>query len=149
MDRRLYKNYNRKQLQTKLLEKMEFPKENILDQWLDQNGDKEINIFVEKNLAITEKIRLALDLKGWKAQDLAKAMNKKPSEVSKWLSGLHNLTLKSIIKMETALEIDLIQTETAKQYEYIVLEVSKQTNFSTVNYEQNEELNNNIINIAI
>jgi len=93
---------------------------NISD-WLDQYGDPEIDKFVEKNLAITEKVRVAMEAKGWKSQDLAKAMDKTPSEVSKWLSGMHNLTLKSIIKMEQALGICLVHTEPIKQYEYVYL----------------------------
>ena len=51
-----------------------------------------------------------MEKKGWRSQDLAKAMEKNPSEVSKWLTGMHNLTLKSIVKMEIALGIDLIKT---------------------------------------
>jgi len=72
-------------------------KNSIISDWLAQNGDPEIDQFVEKNLAITEKVRNKLILKGWNNGDLAKAMGKSPSEVSKWLSGMYNLTLKSII----------------------------------------------------
>lgn len=81
---------------------------NIISNWLKEHGDPEIDKFVEKNLAITEKVRLAIEAKGWNNGDLAKAMDKSPSEVSNWLSGMHNLTLKNIIKMEQALGIDLI-----------------------------------------
>jgi ribosome-binding protein aMBF1 (putative translation factor) len=94
---------------------------NMITDWLDQYGNPEIEKFIEKNLAITEKVRLAMENKGWKSQDLAKAMNKNPSEVSKWLTGMHNLTLKSIIKMEVALGIDLMHTEPVKEYEYVYL----------------------------
>lgn len=95
--------------------------ENMITDWLDQHGDKEIERFVEKNMAITEKIRLALEQKGWKALDLAKALDKSPSEVSKWLTGMHNLTLKSITKMETALGIDLINVAPVKEIQYVYL----------------------------
>ena len=94
---------------------------NMITDWLNQNRNPEIDSFIEKNLAITEKVRLAMESKGWKSQDLAKAMDKSPSEVSKWLSGMHNITLKSIIKMEQALGIDLIHTEPVKEYEYVFL----------------------------
>lgn len=83
---------------------------NMISDWLDENGNPEIDSFIEKNLAITEKVRIEMEKKGWKSQDLAKAMEKNPSEVSKWLTGMHNLTLKSIVKMEIALGIDLIKT---------------------------------------
>ena len=94
---------------------------NIITEWLNKNRDPEIDSFIEKNLAIIEKVRLAMEYKGWKSQDLAKAMDKNPSEVSKWLSGMHNLTLKSIIKMEVALGIDLIHLAPLKEYQYVFL----------------------------
>lgn len=94
---------------------------NMITNWLHQHGDPEIEKFIEKNLSITEKVRLAMEQKGWKSQDLAKAMGKNPSEVSKWLGGMHNLTLKSIIKMEMALGVDLIQIEPIKEYKYVFL----------------------------
>jgi transcriptional regulator with XRE-family HTH domain len=96
---------------------------NMITDWLDQYGDPEIEIFVEKNLAITDKVLSVLEAKGWSKGQLAIAMGKTPSEVSKWLSGMHNLTLKSIIKMEAALGIDLIHCEPVKEYEYVYLGV--------------------------
>lgn len=94
---------------------------NTITSWLDQHGDPEIDAFIEKNLAITEKVRLALEAKNWNRAQLAEAMDKSPSEVSKWLTGMHNLTLKSIIKMEQALGVDLIHCEPIKEYEYVFL----------------------------
>ncbi len=94
---------------------------NTISSWLKEYGDPEIDKFIEKNLAITEKVRLAIEAKSWNNGDLANAMDKSPSEVSKWLSGMHNLTLKSIVKMEQALEIDLIHCEPIKEYEYVFL----------------------------
>lgn len=94
---------------------------NSISDWLKEHGELEIDSFIEKNLSITEKVRLAMEQKGWKSQDLAKAMDKSPSEVSKWLSGMHNLTLKSIIKLEMALGLDLIQIEPIKEYKYVFL----------------------------
>ena len=84
---------------------------NMISDWLEENQDPEIQSFVEKNLAIVDKVRRAMEEKGWKSLDLANAMDKNPSEVSKWLTGMHNLTLKSIIKMEQALGVDLIHTD--------------------------------------
>ncbi len=59
--------------------------------------------FVELSMLISDAVAEILDQKGWTQKDLAKAMGKTPAEVSKWLSGTHNLTLKSIAKLETAL----------------------------------------------
>lgn len=71
---------------------------------------------VAKNLAIGEQVRLLLVEKGLTQKDLAERMGKSPAEVSKWLSGLHNLTQQSIVKMEEALGADItITPEQAKQ----------------------------------
>jgi transcriptional regulator with XRE-family HTH domain len=108
----------------------------MITDWLDQYGDPEIEAFVEKNLAITTKVIKALDAKGWSKSQLAEAMDKKPSEVSKWLSGMHNLTLKSIIKMERALGIDLLHCEPIKEYEYVFLGVIKSVEDSEVKVDE-------------
>lgn len=116
---------------------------NMITDWLDQYGNPEIEKFIEKNLAITEKVRIAMEQKGWKSQDLAKAMDKNPSEVSKWLTGMHNLTLKSIIKMEIALGIDLVHTEPIKEYEYVflgVIESQKQLSEKAKVYQKTTEI---------
>lgn len=87
---------------------MTFPKENIIDNWLDQNGDPEIARLVERNLAIANRVITILKEKGIKKSQLAELLGKKPSEITKWISGTHNLTMKSIVKMEVALGVDLL-----------------------------------------
>lgn len=46
--------------------------------------------------------------KGITQKELAARLDKSPSEISKWLSGNHNLTLRSIAKLEAELGADLI-----------------------------------------
>ena len=70
----------------------------------------ENRIFIRKNLAISEQVQFILEQKGWTQKDLAKKMGKHESEVSKWLTGLHNLTLQSISLMEAVLETEIILT---------------------------------------
>jgi len=84
----------------------------------------ENRIFVQKNLQISEQISALLKGKGWTQKDLALRLGKSESEVSKLLSGLHNLTLKSIVKLEVQLGSDIIITP---------LEASKKC--SSVEYE--------------
>jgi len=96
---------------------MEFPKENILDHWLEENQNPEIDRFIERNLEITQRICVILKKRGLKKNEFAEMLGKKPSEITKWLSGLHNLTLKSITKMEVALDVNLINPE--PQYVYL------------------------------
>ena len=96
-------------------------KENMIDTWLDKHGDPEIEKFVEKNLAMAEKVNAILKERGISKAEFAEDLGKKPSEVSKWLSGMHNLTFKSIIKMETKLGVDLINIESVTEYKYVYL----------------------------
>jgi transcriptional regulator with XRE-family HTH domain len=100
---------------------MKFPEENILDTWLETNKNPEIDKLVERNLAIAVKVQSILDNRGIKQKKFAEMLNKKPSEVSKWLTGLHNLTLKSITKMEVALGEDLINIEPITECKYVYL----------------------------
>ena len=93
--------------------------------------------FIEKNLQISNQISEILTKKGMSQKDLAKLLDKHESEVSKMLSGLHNLTLQSIAKMEAVLDEDIILTpaEACNKYskiEYVTLKVSAQKNHSGV-----------------
>ena len=69
-----------------------------------QRTKPETHRFVQKNLAIVAEVSRLMKEKGWTQKELAKKLQKTDSEVSKWLSGLHNLTLKSITKLEAVLE---------------------------------------------
>lgn len=84
----------------------------------------ENRIFIQKNLEISEQISTLLRSKGWSQKDLALRLGKSESEVSKLLSGLHNLTLKSIVKLEVQLGSDIITTplEASKKYSGIEFE---------------------------
>jgi len=64
---------------------------------------KDIKIFVDKYADIVVRINQLLKEKGFTQKELARKMNKKPSEISKWLNGNHNLTLRSIARLEAEL----------------------------------------------
>lgn len=64
--------------------------------------------YVRLNMAIAMRVADILQKNGWTQKDLAKKMGKSESEISKWLSGSHNLTLRSISKMETVLGVDVL-----------------------------------------
>lgn len=68
----------------------------------------ETKAYVRKSMELAVRIQDVLDEKRWSQKDLAKAMGKNESEISKWLSGSHNLTLKSITKLETVLGRELL-----------------------------------------
>lgn len=72
--------------------------------------EPENKMFVQKNLEISDQISSLLNVKGWTQKDLALRLGKSESEVSKLLSGLHNLTLKTIAKLEAQFGSDIITT---------------------------------------
>mgnify|MGYP002631396698 FL=1 len=115
---------------------MEFPKENILNNWLEENKNPEIDRFIERNLEITQEVCAVLKTRRINKKEFAKMLDKSPSEVTKWLSGLHNLTLKSITKMEVALGVDLMKPEPKYIYLGKVEGGSKDFAIAIDNYEQ-------------
>jgi len=67
---------------------------------------------IEKKMLLAAKIEDAIKAKGWKNIDLLKAIGKdNPSIVTKWLSGTHNFTIDTLIEIEHALDICLLDIE--------------------------------------
>ncbi|MEN5436619.1 helix-turn-helix transcriptional regulator [Sphingobacterium faecium] len=83
----------------------------IINSWLAEHGDGAIDRLVKKNLAIANKIQEILTSKQMKAVELADLMNKQKSEVSKWLSGQHTFTMRTITAIENALNCDIVHVE--------------------------------------
>jgi transcriptional regulator with XRE-family HTH domain len=71
---------------------------------------EEVRIFVRRYTDIVVRIHELMQLKGLTQKDLADRMDKKPSEINKWLKGNHNLTLKTIAKLEAELGGPIIYT---------------------------------------
>jgi len=76
-------------------------------------------IFVDKSLEIADYIFRVMEAKNLKQKDLALAMGKTEAEISKWLAGMHNYTLRSLAKLEAALGETIICT--AKKYSAVRL----------------------------
>lgn len=117
---------------------MKFPKNNSIDTWLDENGSPEIAKLVEKNLAIADKIQELLKDRGLKPTDLARMLEKKPSEISKWLTGTHTFTTKTITKIETVLGEDIIHIEAQKEYVYLKVHVNQEEELEDTLFENSE-----------
>jgi plasmid maintenance system antidote protein VapI len=117
---------------------MKFPKNNSIDTWLDENGSPEIAKLVEKNLAIADKIQELLKDRGLKPADLARMLEKKPSEISKWLTGTHTFTTKTITKIETVLGEDIIHIEAQKEYVYLKVHVNQEEELEGTLFENSE-----------
>lgn len=64
-------------------------------------------IYVNKMLDLVELLDQVLKEKEWSQKDLANALGKQPSEISKWLNG-HNLTIRTLSKLEAVLDCELM-----------------------------------------
>lgn len=78
------------------------------------NTPKETEVFVRLYGDIVARVHHILKAKGFTQKDLAERLDKKPSEINKWLKGEHNLTLRSIAKLEAELGETIISVP--KQY---------------------------------
>lgn len=64
---------------------------------------------VDAKMLIAAKIADAMKAKGWRNNDLLKAVNKEnPSIITKWLSGTHNFTVDTLVELGNALGINLL-----------------------------------------
>ncbi|MCO5946737.1 helix-turn-helix domain-containing protein [Mucilaginibacter flavidus] len=81
-----------------------------VSQRIQDETPQEVRIFVRQYTDIVVRINELMQEKGYTQKDLAAKMNKKPSEINKWLKGNHNLTLKTLAKLEAELGAPLIYT---------------------------------------
>ncbi len=63
---------------------------------------------VDKRMLLAAKIDSALKARGWNQSRFSKEMKKRPSEISKWLSGTHNFTTDTLWDIEEKLGIHII-----------------------------------------
>jgi transcriptional regulator with XRE-family HTH domain len=64
---------------------------------------KDVELFVERSFDIVDRIHFILQKQGKEQKDLAKALGKTESEISKWMTGTHNFTIKTLTKIEAVL----------------------------------------------
>ncbi len=76
-----------------------------------ESSSKDSKIYVKKSLDIVDRIHEILEQEGKTQKDLALALGKTESEVSKWLTGQHNFTIKTIAKIEAVLDKKIIEVE--------------------------------------
>lgn len=69
----------------------------------------EIRHSVELSFQIVDRIHAILTDRGMRQKDLAEKLNKKESEISKWMRGSHNFTLETISLIERALGEPILQ----------------------------------------
>lgn len=97
-------------------------KRNKILEKIRKNRSRHVDIFVDYTFDLSNRIQFLLDKKSMDQKDLAKALDKNESEISKWLSGSHNFTLKTVAKIEEILEgklLEIVNEETLNNEENI------------------------------
>ncbi len=75
---------------------------------------KDIDLFVKHSFDLVDKIHSLLEQKGMEQKDLARLLGKNESEISKWMTGTHNFTLKTISKIEAAIGESILDVKAQK-----------------------------------
>ena len=104
---------------------------------------KEIDLFVKHSFDFVDRVHEILEKKGLEQKDLAKALGKSESEISKWMSGTHNFTFKTAAKIEAALDELILNMSKEKRTETNVMYIINKPQFhmkpqkTYSNYSQN------------
>ena len=66
---------------------------------------------VELEVAISNRIYELMTKRGLSKVEFAQALGKRPSEITKWLSGQHNFTIRTLSILSTFFGEDLIKVD--------------------------------------
>lgn len=69
---------------------------------------RDVSLQVEWSFAISDKIAARVKEMGMTQKEFARKVGKTEAEVSRWLGGTHNFTLKTLAKISSVLGEDLI-----------------------------------------
>ena len=64
---------------------------------------------VDLSFLIVDRIHAVLEQRGLRQKYLASMLDKKESEISKWMRGTHNFTIDTIVQIEKALGEPILQ----------------------------------------
>lgn len=71
--------------------------------WLEESGNPAIEELTKLNLEVAGKATKALADNGLSEKDLAIAVDINPAEITRWLTGRHSFSIKTIKEISTAL----------------------------------------------
>ena len=69
-----------------------------------------VKLEVDLSFAIADRIDTLIKKKGMTKKDFAHSIGKRPSEVTKWLSGQHNFTIRTLAMLSVYFNEPLITT---------------------------------------
>ena len=72
----------------------------------------DIKAEVDLSFAIADRLDFLIKNRGLSKKEFAEAIGKRPSEVTKWLSGQHNFTLRTLAMLSTFFGQSLIDIPT-------------------------------------
>ena len=106
---------------------------------------KETKIFARWYGDLIVLINTVLKEKGYSQKTLAEKMDKRPSEINKWLKGDHNFTLRSLAKLQAELGEILLEVPAKKlKTEYVSNKTEKNhfyVAFKRINHDNSKFLN--------
>lgn len=73
------------------------------------NVSPEIKEEIRLTMGVSDKLDVLMHEKGISKVELARALDKRPSEITRWLSGQHNFTLRTIAILSTFFGKSLIE----------------------------------------
>lgn len=85
-------------------------KGSVLDTLASQIDEREYKR-IKSRMGLAAKISDLLKEKGLSQKEFAQIMGKKPSEISKWLTGNHNFTHDTLVDIQDILDTSLINSE--------------------------------------
>ena len=77
----------------------------------------EVRVRTKLSVAIAERIEFLMLRKGLNKKQFAEALGRRPSEISKWLSGEHNFTVSSLAKISAFFEAPVIEVSSLDESE--------------------------------
>ena len=89
------------------------------------NVSPEVRMEVRLNMDIANKIADVLQAKNMTQRDLAALLDKRESEISRWLTGTHGFTTKTLARISAALGEEIIETQKERRVNYVVLPFPK------------------------
>ncbi|MGI9191697.1 MAG: helix-turn-helix domain-containing protein [Chitinophagaceae bacterium] len=102
---------------------------------------KDVEIFVDWYADLVVRINQLLREQKMSKSELANKLEKKPSEISKWLSGDHNFTLRSLAKLSAELGEPLLEVPKRKQQPNFIHGYSRSVKTFVV-YKKSEAVKN-------
>ena len=88
----------------------------------------DIRIFVEHSFNVARRIHSLLEHLDMDQKEFASKLGKSESEISKWLRGTHNFTLKTISRIESVLESPVVLTNQYDMPETAIIQKYTESN---------------------